>query len=356
MGVITDTLNQVDNIVLNFTEAVFTGFAGELVQVASVSSAVLVALIGANMMLQIHPMTVASGVSFLIRLSVVFLLAQSWANFDIIYDLLTDLPQRLGARMLAIGSGGTIGTADGLHGAMDGIVDHINEIATDASSRSSMFGISLVGVLLGLLAALVGVAAVLVISLGKIGLAFMVAIAPLALFASLYRSTKNLFEAWTQTTIGFALIPLVTAGLMSILISVSEQAVSETPRDSIETIGDALGLIVVALASVFMMTRIPDIVRSLSGSIVAVGNGIAEGRDIVRQGVAATGTATRGVALTGRAVGGVARDGTAAAQGFYGATTGPDVNPLRGLSDRLSAARQRILADRAARKPPGRKR
>ena len=351
MGVITDTLDQVDAIVLTFTEAVFTGFAGELVQVTTVGSALLVALIGTNMMLQIHPMTMASGVSFLVRLTVVFLLARSWANFDVIYDLLTDLPQRLGARMLSIGSGGFINTEGGLHGAMDGIVDHINLIATDASGRSSMFGISLVGVLLGLLAALVGVAAVLVISLGKIGLAFMVAIAPLALFASLYRSTKSLFEAWTQTTIGFALIPLVTAGLMSILISVSQQAVDQTDANSVETIGDALGLIVVALASVFMMTRIPDIVRSLSGSIVAVGNGIAEGREIVRQGVGATGTTARGVGMAGRAVGGVARDGTAAAQGFAGVNIGPETNPLRGLSERLGAARARILADRATRTP-----
>ena len=338
MGVITDTLDKVDSVVLGFTEAVFSSFAGEITTLATTMGALGIAIIGANLVLQIHPMTMASGVSFILRFTIVILLARSWANFAVIYDLLTELPNRLGAHVMAIGSGNSISSADGLHGAMDDIVDFISDVATDASNRSSLFGISLVGVLIGLLAALLGCVAVLIVSLGKVGLAFMVAIAPLALLASLYRSTKSLFEAWTQATIGFALIPLVTAGLMGIIVRVAQLVVDQS-LDQIETIGDAIGLIVVSLAAIFTMTRIPDIVRSLAGSIIAVGSGFTEGRETLRHGRASAGRAVQGTALAGRAVAGAAIAGSSLAPSY------------RGLSERLGAARARILAGRDPKRP-----
>ena len=106
MGVITDTLDKVDSVVLGFTEAVFSSFAGEITTLATTMGALGIAIIGANLVLQIHPMTMASGVSFILRFTIVFLLATSWENFDIIFKLLTDFPDRLGAHIMSWIAGG----------------------------------------------------------------------------------------------------------------------------------------------------------------------------------------------------------------------------------------------------------
>jgi type IV secretion system protein VirB6 len=310
----------------------FRSFSGELVAVFQASGVLGVAMIGANLVLQIHPMTMASGVAFILRFTVVFLLATSWDNFDIIFKLLTDFPDRLGAHIMGVASRGSIASADGLNVAMDSVVDRISDVATNASSQSSYFGISLVGVLVGFLAALVACASVLVIALGKVGLAFMIAMGPLALLASLFKPTKSMFESWSQATIGFAMIPMVTAGIMGIIVTVSEQVMADSAAD-VSTIGEATGIIVIALAAIFMLIRIPEIVRSMSGSIIAVGNGFTEGRAAINQGRATVGNAVAGYGMA------VAAKNAAPAA-------------FRGASDRVAAAGDRI---RSAMRPSARK-
>ena len=104
MGVIIDTLRVIDETVTNYTESLFRSFSGELTTVFQASGVLGVAMIGANLVLQIHPMTVASGVVFILRFTIVFLLATSWENFDIIFKLLTDFPDRLSAHIMDVAS------------------------------------------------------------------------------------------------------------------------------------------------------------------------------------------------------------------------------------------------------------
>lgn len=333
MGVIIDTLTVIDDMVQNYTESLFSSFSGELTTVFQASGALGVAMIGINLVLQIHPMTVASGVMFILRFAIVFLLATSWDNFDVIYRLLTDFPDRIGAHIMGVASGGNISDSGGLNASMDGVVDTINNVATVASSKSSYFGISLVGVLIGVLAAVLACAVVIVIALGKIGLAFMIAVGPLALLASLFKPTKSMFEAWSQATIGFAMIPIVTAGIMAIMVNVAEEVIDKAETD-VATIGEATGIIVIALGSIIMMLAVPTMVRSMSGSIIAMGNGFTEGRQVIGQTTASVGNAV-----------GLARG----VKGGVGAVPGAaQIAGQRAMAtvDRMAAARNRVLGPR----------
>ena len=54
-------------------------------------------------------------------------------------------------------------------------------------------------------------------SLGKVGLAMAVSLAPVFIPTLMFKATGNLFESWVRFTIGFALIPLVLGGVIGTL-------------------------------------------------------------------------------------------------------------------------------------------
>ena len=313
MGPIEQLLGKIDDAVAGYNEAVFNGFAGQAVDVFQVAGVLALVLIGINMVIQIYPVSIASGVVFLFRFGLVTLLAASWDNFEVIYDVLTDFPSQAGAEFLAAGG---IGTADNLNQAMDEIVDYATEAATVASSQSSLFGVSLLGIVIGLIAGGMAAVAVLVLALGKVGLAFAISIAPLALLAYLFQFSNILYRRWTEMTIGFALIPLVVAAVMAAVIGVASEIAEE--GSEADTIGAALPMIIILLAAIFMMARVPSIVAGLSGAMVA-GSGITEGYQALRYnqpairggrsllGAAATTTGRASVGAVGAAASGASQ-------------------------------------------------
>ena len=131
------------------------------------------------------------------------------------------------------------------------------------------------------LGALMACVAILVSALAKIGLAMAISFAPIFIASLLFNATRQLFEAWTRFTLGFALIPLVLAGVMGAVIGVGQSLVS-TASGATE-ISQAAAFIIVVFAAVFMMYQIPSLVTGLAGSIVTTGTGLAEARAATRQ-------------------------------------------------------------------------
>lgn len=280
MPVVTEILGSIDGIVETYTSTVFESFAAVLAEPIRLSAAIGVAMIGANMIFQVSQISFVTGAVFIARLMVTFLLATSWVNFSLIYDLLTDLPNSLGGQYLAAGGlGGNVG----LYAALDNTLDKVNEIATDTSATSSLFGVSLLGILIGVIAWLLAAISVFVIGVSKILLAVMVALAPIAFLASFFKSTLQLFMAWTQATISVALTPVVAAGVVAVILSIGTSIIDGTATD-LSTIGEAGRLMTLLIVAIIGMAVVPTIVRSLSGSILSMGSGLTEAIGTYRQG------------------------------------------------------------------------
>ena len=96
MGIITDTLGVIDTTVGTVAQQGFEAGAGSLGTTISVGAGLLVALMGANIVAQIKPMTLGSFVAFGVKLTLVAIFAQTWGNFSVVYDILTDVPQSIG--------------------------------------------------------------------------------------------------------------------------------------------------------------------------------------------------------------------------------------------------------------------
>ena len=95
------------------------------------------------------------------------------------------------------------------------------------ADEASMFSISMASIVVWIIGGLMAAAAIIVIALGKIGLAMAIALAPIFIPALMFRATSNLFESWVRFTIGFALIPLVMAGVVGAVVGIGQAMIGE---------------------------------------------------------------------------------------------------------------------------------
>ena len=278
---INDTLTLIDTAIASYAENVFVGFAGPMTTAIQAAGLVGLALIAANSVMQFAPIRATSYLTWGIRYVMVLSVATSWSQFQPIYEILTNVPGSIGAALLGATS------APNLNIALDSMVAEIFAFSDRASEESGWLGISLTAVVLVVLGALMACVAILVSALAKIGLAMAVSFAPIFIACLLFDATRQLFESWTRFTLGFALIPLVLAGVMGAVIGVGESLIGTA--SSATEISQAAAFIIVVFAAVFMMYNIPSLVTGLAGSIVTTGTGLAEARAAARQGTNAVG-------------------------------------------------------------------
>ena len=97
--------------------------------------------------------------------------------------------------------------------ALDEMVTSIFDFSDRAADESGFFSISLPSIVLAIVGALMACVAILVAGIAKIGLAMAVSLAPLFIASLLFRGTSDLFHELGEVHLGFAMIPMVPAGL-----------------------------------------------------------------------------------------------------------------------------------------------
>ena len=225
------------------------------------------ALIAANSLMQFQPMRMGSFVTWAARYVLILSVATTWAQFNVIFNILTNVPDSYGGILLNAAGGGAGGSAAGLNSSMDNMVTEVFTLADTANSNTSFLGVSITGVLLGVLGSIMATVAIIVSAIAKIGLALAVGLAPLAIASMMFRGTSQLFESWSRFTLGFAVIPLVLAGIMGAIIGVGSGLIGTS--GSATALSEIAGFLIVALAAIFMMYQVPTLSSGLAGSIVA---------------------------------------------------------------------------------------
>ena len=258
--IIQDIMGDIDTAVGSFAETIFNDLAGPLTTTIQLGGVMGLALLAANALMQWSPMRMSQYLTWAVRFVVILSVATTWAQFDPIYQILTNVPGSIGGAMISDLS------APSLNDAMDAMVTEIFNYGDRAEAEAAWYEISLVSVLLKLLGALIAAVAIIVLAAAKIGLAFAVATAPIFIATLLFGFTADLFKSWARFTIGFALIPLVLAGVMGAILFVGADILSLAEGG--ERLEDALQLIVISIVSVFMMMQVPTMVNGLAGVTV----------------------------------------------------------------------------------------
>ncbi|MGY9040173.1 MAG: type IV secretion system protein, partial [Rhodobacterales bacterium] len=202
MGIISDILDQVDAAVDSVAQDGFISSAAAVGNVITAGAVLLLILLGINVVMQLKPMTFGSAFAFGIKISLVAIFAQSWDNFDVIYGIATQVPDSVGASILALtGSGDEAGVYESL----DNMVARITAYGDTIGDQAGWVFGAVLGAIFFVLSALFAAVTAGIIAFAKIVFALMIVIAPFMIITSLFKPTQSLFEAWSRATIGYAL-------------------------------------------------------------------------------------------------------------------------------------------------------
>ncbi len=326
---IQDTLDQIDGAVATYAQNVFVDFGGPVATTIRLAGLVSLAFLGINVMMQWVPLRVTDFAKWGVRYLIILAVATSWGQFLPFYDMLTNVPGSIGAKLLAV-SGAT-----SLNSALDQMVTAIFNFSDRAADESGFFSISLLSIVLAIVGALMACVAILVAAIAKVGLAMAVSLAPIFIASLLFKGTSDLFSSWAKFTLGFALIPLVLAGVMGAIVGIGGAMIAEV-NDAI-TLTDAAGFLIVALAAIFLMSQVPTMVNGLAGTVVATASGVREARQLA--GGVGAGSGVKAVART-------AHPAVAAVSGAVGAARAAE----GGMGARASAGAQELVQAYEARK------
>ena len=282
---IQTTLDKLDAAIGGYAESVFTASAGAIASTLQAMGVVGLALLAANTLMQWVPIRVGEYFRWGVRYVIITAVATSWAQFLPFYDIITNVPGSIGAEMLGVTG------APNLNVALDEMITGLFDFSDRAAEEAGMFSISLMSVIIWVMGALMAVVAIIVSALAKVGLAVAVSLAPFFIPMLMFKATGNLFESWVRFTLGFAMIPLVLAGVMGAIIGIGTAMVGEAGGAA--DVSEAAAFIIVAAAAIFLMAQVPTLVNGLAGTITATANGIAIAGGGAGFGTSATGAAAR---------------------------------------------------------------
>lgn len=267
---ISDTLGLIDNAIISYAEIIFSSFAGPVTGAIQAMGFAGLALVAANSLFQFYAIRMSEYIQWGVRYVVILAVATSWSQFLPIYDIITNVPSSIAASLL------TVTSAPSLNFALDEMVTNTFQVGDEIRSRAGNldFGMMLASIIMWGLGAVMATVAIIVSAVAKIGLAMAVSLAPAFIPALLFRATSDLFTTWSRFTIGFALIPVVLAGVMGAVVGVGQMLLVEPT--AMATLSDAAGFLIVVLASIIMMAQIPTMVNGLAGGIVATAGGLRE--------------------------------------------------------------------------------
>ncbi len=307
---VENTLNTLDGAITGYAESSFVTFAGPLATLCQAMGVCGLAFIAINALMQWVPIRVGEYLKWGMRYVIVTAVATSWAQFLPIYNIVTNVPGELGAQLMGVVM------APNLNTAFDQMITTMFEFSDALADEAAFYSISMASIMVWAIGGFMAAAAIIVIALGKIGLGMAIALAPIFIPTLMFRGTSNLFESWVKFTLGFALIPLVMAGVVGAIVGIGQGLISEAATAN--DLEDAAGFLIVGVGAIFMTVMVPTLVNGLSGTITATANGAA-------MALGAAGMA-----------GGAAAMGAAGARGAYRAAS----PAVRGEAEAWSAGRE----------------
>jgi len=272
MGIIRDILSEVDSAVDTVAQDGFLDAAAAVGNVISAGSILLLILLGTSVVMQLRPMTFGSAFAFGIKLLLISIFAQSWDNFQVIYRIVTAVPDSIGAAILDLTD---TGDEAGIYESLDNMVARITAYGDTIGDRAGWVFGAVLGAIFFVLSAVFAAVTAGIIAFARIVFALMIVIAPFMIVTSLFKPTQSLFEAWTRATIGYALMPVAAAGAAGIIVAIAE-AIGDASADpgDVETVSLILPFLVILILSAGIMASVPYIASNLTGVVGIASNAL----------------------------------------------------------------------------------
>ena len=261
MGIVSDILGRIDSAVVSAGSQLFKNSADSLHNVLIGMCTAFLAVIGIMMVLGISKMTTRETLQVVMRIFLVMLFGQTWGNFNAIYSAASDGFGNLALSYFKVaGSGSATSVTEAMETMAGNLQTNVDGVMTSVGSITRGVLGAVLYVILGLLMA----AYVLIVGFAKIMTAVLLGLAPLAIIATIFDKTKNLFEAWLSAMIGYMLYPVGTAGIIGTLIVVTDHTFQQMGGET--GLADVLPFLVVVIVGIAALASIPTFVASITGN------------------------------------------------------------------------------------------
>jgi type IV secretion system protein VirB6 len=246
----------------------FAALAGALGTIIMLASTLLIVLTLVSFMLQTRSMDGRTAIGLVVRLLLINIFALNWVQFNVVATAVIDGLDQLGGAMVeglgGTGPEGAVGFAEAFDVLMAEFGNYLNAATEE---MGWMTGAMIAALGTGIMAT-VGALAGGVLIFSRIMLALMIGLAPVMIAASIFEATKDYFHRWVSSLVGYAMYPLIIAGVLSTVVGMAE-SMMRTLGDPSES--DNIGALLPFFAMIFMaagmIAAIPLIVRALSGNV-----------------------------------------------------------------------------------------
>lgn len=260
MGIVTEILTTIDNSVMTAGERFFESTASGMLPVMTIATTLLLVMVGANIAIGYYQMNARDSIQLATRIVLVYFFAFSWSNFGTIYDAFATASGDMAMNFFNISA--TTGQTS-TYAAMDDFAVQMADTADGVAKAQGSITRGVLGAFFfALLSLLMGIY-VLIVGFAKIMLAFLIGIAPIAMVATIFERSKNMFEAWLTSFIGYLMYPIAASAVIATIVAVAKQQFE--PQDNVDTISQIIGFLVVVFVGIFALKAIPSAASNITG-------------------------------------------------------------------------------------------
>lgn len=293
----SDTMHTVDAVIGNFVNTAYVGFIATNMSMMTLLFTAYVMLLSYQFLIQQQQISLTTIMRHFIVLLCVYGLVMNWQLYNIfVYNIFTNEPSRI-AQVL-VNSAGHFHVGNNIAQVLDGIYEDVVTAAINLFDQATFSWNGLIFIIYGFLVFAIGglmcIFALLLFIYAKMMMAIALALGPIFILFVLWSPTKNLFAAWLNKLITLALIPIVTSGILVLMLSVINVTLPtlQLPVDQQQFYGIApfLGL---SLTTTLILSQVFRICASL-------GSGMTLASISAASGIAAIATQKSGLAWAGR--------------------------------------------------------
>lgn len=294
MGLIEQLGTMIDTSLVDYAQTVFTGVSGPITLLLNSMALLALMFVAVNHLIQFSTINYSQYFHWLLRYLLIYAFATIWANFQGIYNIFMEVPNDYSALILKavalhISMAGTAIGKNMLdpslihdtYSAMDEFGHCIVWVAYDFLRDTSILhiGKSIENVLLGALILCIGgfflAACSIIMIVAKVGFSVAISLAPLAIIMLMMEQTKHHFESWLRFTIGFVVVPLLTAALMAVVLYVAGEVLAASGYTAHDK-DKIFGFLFIMIAALVLLFQLPTMASTLAAaSVAAVGGGAA---------------------------------------------------------------------------------
>lgn len=269
MGVVTYFVSTADGFLDGAAQSQFQSIAATVATIGTAACTLVVILVFLNLIFGFRQYDSRMLLWLCIKMVLIAIFAQSWTQFDSFASAVLDGIDSIAGALVASLGGGEPGASGTFAEEFDILIEEMTDYLEAISDNMNwMVGAAIYSLGVLLLSILGGIAAFITI-FARVLLVFMLALAPIMIFLTLFEATKDYFTRWVSTTASFALYPVVVAGIFATIVGVGQQLMASLgdPANS-ENLGGLIPFFMLVLMSKAFILATPFIVRSISGNVV----------------------------------------------------------------------------------------